>query len=79
MSDARLPGELPPAKSGSSAGVAAELAGLPAIAVIVVRAGQLPAGADEAVAEVGGHALLAGSGTRDAAAGLVAERMPGPP
>ena len=38
------------------------------IAVLVVREGSLPAGAEEAVGEAGGRALLAGSGT-DAAAG----------
>jgi electron transfer flavoprotein alpha subunit len=36
------------------------------LAVIVVRDGQLPAGADETVAEAGGTALLAGSGIREA-------------
>jgi electron transfer flavoprotein alpha subunit len=40
------------------------------LAVIVVRDGQLPAGADEAVAEAGGAALVAGSGTDKAADGL---------
>lgn len=40
------------------------------IAVIVVRGGVLPAGADEAVAEAGGRALLAGDGTAAAAAAL---------
>ena len=40
------------------------------LAVIVVRDGQLPAGADEAVAEAGGAALVAGSGTGQAADGL---------
>jgi len=40
------------------------------LAVIVVRDGQLPAGADEAVAEAGGAALVAGSGTGKAADGL---------
>jgi electron transfer flavoprotein alpha subunit len=44
------------------------------VAVIVVRDAQLPAGADEAVAEAGGCAVLAGSGTRGAAAGLTAAR-----
>jgi electron transfer flavoprotein alpha subunit len=42
------------------------------LAVIVVRSGMLPLGADEAVAEAGGHALLIGSGTRDAADQLTA-------
>jgi electron transfer flavoprotein alpha subunit len=37
------------------------------LAVIVVRDGQLPAGADEAVAEAGGAALVAGSRTGQAA------------
>lgn len=40
------------------------------LAVIVVRDGQLPTGADEAVAEAGGAALVAGSGTDKAADGL---------
>jgi len=40
------------------------------LAVIVVRDGQLPAGADEAVAEAGGAALVAGSETGKAADGL---------
>ena len=40
------------------------------LAVIVVRDGQLPAGADETVAEAGGAALVAGSGTGKAADGL---------
>jgi electron transfer flavoprotein alpha subunit len=35
------------------------------IAVVVVRAGQLPAGGAEAVAEAGGRALVVGSGTTD--------------
>jgi len=39
-------------------------------AVLVVRDGVLPMGGDEAVAECGGRALLVGSGTREAAAGL---------
>ena len=43
-----------------------------ALAVIVVRDGQLPAGADETVAEAGGAALVAGSGTEKAADGLAA-------
>jgi electron transfer flavoprotein alpha subunit len=40
---------------------------LPALAVIVVRDGELPAGADETVAEAGGAALVLGSGAREAA------------
>jgi electron transfer flavoprotein alpha subunit len=46
------------------------------LAVIVVRGGQLPAGAAETVAEAGGAALVAGSGTGKAADGLdAASRM----
>src|SRR5205823_2992020 len=45
------------------------------MAVLVVRDGLLPLGADEAVAEAGGLALVAGQGTKNAAAELtVAER-----
>ena len=40
------------------------------LAVIVVRDGQLPAGAAETVAEAGGAALVAGSGTGKAVDGL---------
>ena len=40
------------------------------LAVIVVRDGVLPAGADETISECGGRALLAGSGTTEAAANL---------
>ena len=40
------------------------------IAVVVVRAGQLPAGGAEAVAECAGRGLLVGSGLADAAASL---------
>ena len=39
-------------------------ANIPAVAVIVVRDGELPAGADETVAEAGGAALVLGSGQR---------------
>ncbi|MBV9204643.1 MAG: mycofactocin-associated electron transfer flavoprotein alpha subunit [Actinobacteria bacterium] len=46
------------------------------LAVVVVRDGQLPAGAAETVAEAGGAALLAGSGTGQAADTLdVASRV----
>jgi electron transfer flavoprotein alpha subunit len=45
-------------------------ADIPALAVIVVRDGQLPAGTAETVAEAGGAALMVGSGTREAAGGL---------
>lgn len=44
------------------------------VAVVVVRDGELPAGADEAVAEAGGDAVLAGTGTEAAAKDLVACR-----
>jgi len=37
------------------------------IAVVVVRGGELPAGADEAIAEAGGTAVLVGEGTESAA------------
>jgi electron transfer flavoprotein alpha subunit len=40
------------------------------LAVIVVRDGVLPAGADETVSECAGRAMLIGSGTAQAAAGL---------
>ena len=43
-----------------------------ALAVVVARGGVLPAGADEAVAEAGGAALVVGSGAREAAESLVA-------
>jgi electron transfer flavoprotein alpha subunit len=45
-------------------------ADMPVLAVVVVRDGQLPAGADETVAEAGGAALLVGSGTSEAAGRL---------
>jgi len=62
-----------PAAQATGTGSAADsLARLSAVAVIVVRDAQLPAGADEAAAEAGGHAVLAGSGTRDAVADLTA-------
>lgn len=44
------------------------------VAMVVVRDGELPAGADEAVAEAGGEAVLAGTGTEAAAKDLVACR-----
>jgi electron transfer flavoprotein alpha subunit len=49
-------------------------ANIPAVAVIVARDGELPAGADETVAEAGGAALVLGSGTRQAAGLLDAAR-----
>ncbi|HYN29540.1 MAG TPA: mycofactocin-associated electron transfer flavoprotein alpha subunit [Dermatophilaceae bacterium] len=42
------------------------------LAVLVVRGGEPPLGADEAVAEAGGHVILAGDGTRQAAEQLTA-------
>jgi electron transfer flavoprotein alpha subunit len=45
-------------------------ADIPVLAVVVVRDGQLPAGADETVAEAGGAALVVGSGTSEAAGRL---------
>jgi electron transfer flavoprotein alpha subunit len=47
----------------------------PRIAVVPVRGAVLPAGADETVAEAGGVVLLAGSGTREAAAGLAVDAV----
>jgi electron transfer flavoprotein alpha subunit len=44
----------------------------PTVAVLVVRDGQVPLGGDEAVAEAGGAAVLAGSGTEAAAKELLA-------
>ena len=46
------------------------------IAVVPVRRGELPAGADEAVAEAGGRAVVAGQGAR-AAASLLASTVAG--
>jgi electron transfer flavoprotein alpha subunit len=46
------------------------LADIPVLAVVVVREGELPAGAEETVAEAGGAVLVAGSGTSEAAGGL---------
>jgi electron transfer flavoprotein alpha subunit len=43
-----------------------------AVAVVVARAGRLPMGADEAVAEAGGQVVVVGSGTVDAAGSLLA-------
>ena len=43
-----------------------------AVAVIVVQAGRLPSGADEAVSEAGGSAVLVGSDTEVGAAQLIA-------
>ena len=47
----------------------------PRIAVVPVRDGVLPAGADETVAEAGGVVLLAGSGTSEAAASLAVDAV----
>lgn len=48
----------------------ARLPALAVVAVVVVRDGELPAGADETVAEAGGAVLVVGSGTRAAAGSL---------
>jgi electron transfer flavoprotein alpha subunit len=45
-----------------------------AVAVVVVREGRVPAGADEAVAEAGGEALVVGTGAAEAAAALPSAR-----
>ena len=42
------------------------------VAVVVARQGRLPVGADEAVAEAGGLAVVVGSGAEEAAAALIA-------
>ena len=44
------------------------------VAVVVVRDGRLPAGADEAVAEAGGEAIVVGSGSEVGAGALVGAR-----
>ncbi len=44
------------------------------MALVPVRQGRLPAGAEEVVAEAGGRALLAGEGTEEAAGGLATAR-----
>ena len=56
------------------------------VAVVVARDGRLPVGADEAVAEAGGAAIVVGSGTEAAARSLAgadrawwAETGAGPP
>jgi electron transfer flavoprotein alpha subunit len=41
-------------------------ADIPVLAVVVIRDGELPAGAEETVAEAGGAALVVGSGTSEA-------------
>lgn len=46
----------------------------PVVAVVVARDGRLPAGADEAVAEAGGRALVVGSGSAGAAGALAGAR-----
>jgi electron transfer flavoprotein alpha subunit len=45
-----------------------------AVAVVVARDGRLPVGADQAVAEAGGSAIVVGSGAETAARSLVAAR-----
>ena len=44
------------------------------VAVVVARAGRVPAGADEAVTEAGGEAVLVGTGTAEAVSGLPSAR-----
>ena len=44
------------------------------VAVLMVRGGRLPTGADEAVEEAGGNAVVVGSGTRHGAAALCSGR-----
>jgi electron transfer flavoprotein alpha subunit len=46
-----------------------------AVAVVVAREGRLPVGADEAVAEAGGTAIVVGSGSEAAARSLVGARL----
>lgn len=53
----------------SAAETLAGLRGL-ALAVVHARAGRLPAGAEGAVAEAGGHVLVVGSGAKEAAGAL---------
>ena len=62
-----IPAESIPAESIPAESIPADVK---ALAVIVVRDGQLPAGAAETVAEAGGAALVAGSGAGMAADGL---------
>jgi electron transfer flavoprotein alpha subunit len=50
------------------------LADIPVLAVVVVRDGELPAGAEETVAEADGAALVVGSGTGEAAGRLGSAR-----
>lgn len=45
------------------------------VAVIVARSGRLPTGADEAVAEAEGRAVVVGTGPEEAAAGLSSARL----
>jgi electron transfer flavoprotein alpha subunit len=59
-----------PRSGGARAEDPASLAGRIAVAVVICREGRLPAGAEEAVAEAGGTAVVAGTGAEAAAAGL---------
>lgn len=61
--------------SGQTTGLGMDL-GMGMVAVVPVRAGVLPAGGDEAVAEAGGQALLVGDGLDVAAAALPAAAGP---
>ncbi len=59
----------PPVRDESADGPAAET-----VAVVVARDGRLPVGADEAVAEAGGVAIVVGSGSEEGARALVGAR-----
>ena len=71
-----IPAETIPAETIPAETIPAETipADVQVLAVVVARDGQLPAGAAETVAEAGGAALVAGSGTAKAADGLPAAR-----
>ena len=58
-----------PTSTGPGAGATA-LGAVASVAVVAVRAGELPLGGDEAVAEAGGVAVLVGEGAEAAAASL---------
>ena len=71
-----IPAKTNPAETIPAETIPAETipADVQVLAVVVARDGQLPAGAAETVAEAGGAALVAGSGTAKAADGLPAAR-----
>ena len=66
-----IPAETNPAETIPAETIPADVQ---VLAVVVARDGQLPAGAAETVAEAGGAALVAGSGSAKAADGLPAAR-----